>query len=170
MHESVMKWVKRRVNQLSLQDKATLEIGSSDVNGSVRGFFTGSYTGVDLLPGPGVDLVVESGRPLPFADDSFDVVVTTEMLEHDPRPWETMREIGRLLRPSGVLLLTCRGYNKRGCFPVHNPPDLYRFSDGALAVLAEEAALCVKGIYPDPQVTGWFMIATAPDGIESSND
>jgi hypothetical protein len=164
MHESVMAWVERKVVELSLQCKPTLEIGSYDVNGSVRGFFHGEYTGVDLVAGPGVDVVVRSGEPLPFPDNSFEVVVTTEMLEHDPRPWVTMHEIARVLEVSrGTLILTCRGFDeKRGSFPFHNPPDHYRFSAGALAVLAEDAALRVVDVDADPQVPGWFMIARAP--------
>jgi hypothetical protein len=84
-----------------------LEIGSLDVNGSVRGLFPGAdpYVGIDLAPGPGVDVVANGhdfGR-----DASFATVVTTECLEHD-RAWHrTLATIVRVLRPGGTLILTC---------------------------------------------------------------
>lgn len=38
------------------------------------------------------------GQRLPFEDDAFDVAVLTEVLEHVPRPWEAMREAGRVAK------------------------------------------------------------------------
>lgn len=43
---------------------------------------------------------------IPVADGSFDVVICTEVLEHVPDPAGAVREIGRILRPGGQLLLT----------------------------------------------------------------
>ncbi|MDB0050250.1 hypothetical protein N9F31_02215, partial [Pseudomonadales bacterium] len=52
----------------SQQDLAVLEIGSYDVNGSIRSLFNAqNYVGVDLVEGPGVD-VVAGGQSLDFAD------------------------------------------------------------------------------------------------------
>jgi SAM-dependent methyltransferase len=84
-----------------------LEIGSLDVNGSVRACFPGAspYVGIDLAPGRAVD-VVASGHDF-GRDASFDAVVTTECLEHDPGWRETLANIERVLRPAGVLILTC---------------------------------------------------------------
>jgi len=46
--------------------------------------------------------------PLPFAEGSFDVVVSLELIEFTPRPRETLRELVRVLRPGGSLLVTNR--------------------------------------------------------------
>jgi ubiquinone/menaquinone biosynthesis C-methylase UbiE len=46
--------------------------------------------------------------PLPFADDAFDLVVSLEVIEFTPRPAETLRELMRVLRPGGSLLVTNR--------------------------------------------------------------
>lgn len=46
--------------------------------------------------------------PLPFADDSFDLVVTLEMLEFTPAPRRALEEMVRVLRPGGWLLTTNR--------------------------------------------------------------
>lgn len=84
-----------------------LEVGSLDINGSVRSFFSPEdYVGIDVGEGPGVDLVVP-GQQYAAPDGSFDVVVSAECMEHNPA-WEaTTRNMVRLLRPGGLLLLTC---------------------------------------------------------------
>jgi hypothetical protein len=59
---------------------SVLEIGSYQLNESVslRSIFSGcSYTGVDLIEGPGVD-VVASGHEVDLASDSFDVTLSAE--------------------------------------------------------------------------------------------
>jgi SAM-dependent methyltransferase len=43
---------------------------------------------------------------IPVADETFDAVLCTEVLEHVPQPIEVIRELARILRPGGRLLLT----------------------------------------------------------------
>lgn len=101
-----------------------LEIGSLDVNGSVRQFFpeAQSYTGVDLGPGRGVD-VVGRFHEFPWEPESFDVVVSTEALEHDSAWSETLAAAYEILLPGGLILLTWaspgRGVHYDGNEPSH---------------------------------------------------
>lgn len=84
-----------------------LEIGSADVNGSIRPFFPRSnYTGVDLSAGPGVD-VIAPGHELALADDSVDLAISCECFEHNPRWCETSVNMHRMTKPGGVVLVTC---------------------------------------------------------------
>jgi len=46
--------------------------------------------------------------PLPFADATFDIVVSLEVIEFTPHPEGTLRELVRVLRPGGSLLVTNR--------------------------------------------------------------
>lgn len=46
--------------------------------------------------------------PLPFAENTFDLVSSLEVLEFTPAPRETLRELARVLRPGGWLLVTNR--------------------------------------------------------------
>jgi SAM-dependent methyltransferase len=46
---------------------------------------------------------------LPFADDSFDVVIANQMLYHVPEPTQALREFARVLRPGGVLMASTVG-------------------------------------------------------------
>src|SRR5713226_5642108 len=60
------------------------------------------YYAADLRPGPLVN-VVASAEQLPFASDSFDVVVCTQVLEYVARPQEAVDEIIRVLKAGGSL-------------------------------------------------------------------
>lgn len=55
---------------------------------------------------PGVRGVVASVYGLPWPDDSFDVLVCTEVLEHLERPHDALLELVRVTRPGGHLVLT----------------------------------------------------------------
>jgi SAM-dependent methyltransferase len=52
-----------------------------------------------------IDYVCDAAQ-VPVADASFDVVVCTEVLEHLPRPDAVLREMARILRPGGRVVLT----------------------------------------------------------------
>jgi SAM-dependent methyltransferase len=87
--------------------KRVLEVGSLNINGTVRDFFTDcDYTGCDLGKGKGVDIVC-AGQHLNFPDNSFDVVLSCECFEHNPAYQETLRNMVRMLKPGGLLFFTC---------------------------------------------------------------
>ena len=46
--------------------------------------------------------------PLPFADGSFDIVISLELIEFTPKPKDTLEEMMRVLQPGGWLLVTNR--------------------------------------------------------------
>ncbi|HEX9639745.1 MAG TPA: class I SAM-dependent methyltransferase [Candidatus Krumholzibacteria bacterium] len=150
MHASVLAFVKRNAARIHAP---VLEVGSCNVNGSVRSFCQEPYTGIDIVSGPGVDQVVAEG-PLPFEDESFQTVISTEMLEHALDPVSSLREMVRVLKPGGVLLVTARG---NGFFH-HNPPDRWRVMPGTLREWSERLGLEAEE-EADPEVSGQFLIA-----------
>lgn len=105
-HPQQRRFVERAA-ALHPVDGPLLEIGSLDVNGTVRDLFPRAvpYVGIDLAPGPAVD-VVASGRDF-GRTAAFTTVVTTECLEHDPGWRATLANVERVLAPGGVLILTC---------------------------------------------------------------
>jgi SAM-dependent methyltransferase len=94
-----------------------LEIGSYDVNGTVRRLFPGvrDYVGVDLQEGPSVDLVA-FGHEVADPDGSFHAAISGECFEHDPHWRRTFENMVRLTRPGGVVAFTCasRGRPEHG--------------------------------------------------------
>lgn len=159
MHASVLAWVSQQSIVHDLASRSTLEVGSMNVNGTIRQFFTGPYLGVDMRPGPGVDQVANANK-LPFGNQTFDVVVSTEMLEHDGLPWKSVAEMRRVLKKGGTLLLTARGYDARGCFGLHDHPgDYHRFSVGGIEILLDEVGFKEHKVIPDPEFPGFFAIA-----------
>jgi SAM-dependent methyltransferase len=68
----------------------------------VRGYETGAIAG--LAKGFGIPLISE--EQLFNMQGCFDLVTAIEVIEHVPRPIDVLRQIRRLLRPTGVLFLT----------------------------------------------------------------
>ena len=96
-----------------VSDKSILEVGSYDVNGSVRKFFPcRSYVGVDLTEGPGVDLVC-AGDKLALPDETFDLAISSECFEHNPQWLETFLNMVRMTKSGGVVIFTCATTGRR---------------------------------------------------------
>lgn len=166
MHASVLEWVGRNLHSHEVEGKHVLEVGSYNVNGSVRPYIErmgpASYLGVDLNEGPGVDLVRDiskgalwrSGR-----DNSnigtFSVVVSTEMLEHAEHWYTALACMVGSLGSNGLLLLTARGPG----FPFHNPPDHWRFTCDDMLRAMHNLGMSPLQVCEDPQVPGVFLKA-----------
>lgn len=60
----------------------------------------------DLVGGPPAACVVARGEQLPLADGSVDVVLSSNVAEHVPRPFDLADELLRVVRPGGTLLLS----------------------------------------------------------------
>lgn len=79
--------------------------------------------GVDMLPGPGVDIVMDLEEPLSNTD-TFDHIECMSVLEHSRRPWLLAANLERLLNPGGTIFVSVpwiwrfHGY----------PNDYFRFS------------------------------------------
>lgn len=54
--------------------------------------------------------VIDPNSPLPYADGTFDIVVSMDVIEHVPEPAPWLDEAARVLRPGGVLFLTTPNY------------------------------------------------------------
>jgi SAM-dependent methyltransferase len=116
-----------------------VEIGSYHVPGQermidLREFFPGKeYCGIDIRPGPGVDLVADVER-LPLEDESVGTVIALSTFEHVRKFWRGFEEVRRVLRPDGALLVSCP-FNVM----IHNhPSDYWRFTPEALEVMLED--------------------------------
>ncbi|MGA8544114.1 MAG: class I SAM-dependent methyltransferase [Mycobacterium sp.] len=59
-----------------------------------------------ILAREAVPFVRASGMALPFADDSVDICLSSNVAEHVPRPWELGGEMLRVTRPGGLVVLS----------------------------------------------------------------
>lgn len=144
MHAQAFDFVARHA--AGIAPRAVLEIGSHDVNGGVRGLFPTAqrYHGIDIAAGPGVDEVADAADWR--ATEAFDVVVSTEVLEHAPRWRDVVQNAWDALAPGGVLLLTCATDPR----PEHSAIDGWGLRDGEwyANVPASEAIAFVLGVAP----------------------
>ncbi|MFN0316543.1 MAG: hypothetical protein ACKVQA_16090 [Burkholderiales bacterium] len=84
-----------------------LEVGSLNINGSVRDFFRScDYVGIDVAPGRDVDLVCE-GQNFGGPDNHFKHVLSCEAMEHNPHWRETFLNMIRVCAPGGLVTMTC---------------------------------------------------------------
>ena len=109
MHDTAYAFVRRTLAMLP-QRKRVCEFGSYNVNGSARPLFVGceKYVGIDIRPGPGVDIVDDAATWEPPDGKFFDTVVSTEVLEHcsveDQQ--RIIHNAHWVIRERGVFLLT----------------------------------------------------------------
>ena len=114
--------------------KNVLDVGSLDEDETMRKALSrGNYIGVDMRKGPGVDRVV-NGHDLvkEFGEDSFDMVMCFDTLEHDDAFWKTVEQMKKVLKPQGYLLIGVPSNHT----PLHrHPMDYWRFMDDSFQVL-----------------------------------
>lgn len=107
MHDTALELGRRFFMHYAsgAEDPHILDLGSMDVNGSLRSVCSPAmrYTGVDMDAGPGVDLVLADPYVLPFDDCTFSAVVSSSCFEHSDMFWLVFLETLRVLRPGGYL-------------------------------------------------------------------
>jgi SAM-dependent methyltransferase len=105
--------------------KVIVEIGSQDVNGSIRSVAPSDakYIGVDFAAGKGVDIIIDDPYSLPFENESVDICTSSSVFEHSEMFWLLFLEILRILKPGGLFYLNVPS---NGDFH-RNPVDCWRF-------------------------------------------
>jgi len=89
-------------------NKRVLDVGSGDINGNNRFLFNDQcqYEGNDVFAARNVTIVCKTSA-LPFENESFDTIVSTECFEHDPEYADSFRKIVAMLKPGGLFFFTC---------------------------------------------------------------
>lgn len=94
-------------------NKRVLDVGSGDINGNNQFLFENcEYHGNDVVNAKNVTIVSKT-KDLPFADESFDTIISTECFEHDPEYKDSFIKIYNLLKPDGLFCFTCASTGRR---------------------------------------------------------
>jgi SAM-dependent methyltransferase len=113
--EKIMSHPAQKVFIQSVKDKFkdsfigknVLEVGSLNINGTVRDFFENcNYTGIDVGEGLDVDIVC-LGQEYRAPDESFDTLISCECFEHNPEWVATFQNMYRMCKPGGLIIMTC---------------------------------------------------------------
>jgi len=140
MHQSAMDNCKSffaAYSEAFTKDKTTkvVEIGSQDVNGSLRSVAPNEfeYVGVDFQSAKGVDIVLDDPYLLPFDTGSIDIVLSSSCFEHSEMFWVVFLEAMRILKPTGIFYLNAPSTGSFHRYPV----DCWRFyPDSGRAMIA----------------------------------
>lgn len=123
----------------------------------VYGRYFSVAVGLDMpasVHGQSATDVLGSAMNLPFADESFDVVICTEVLEHLHDPWMAMRECARVLKPGGRIFLTTPFIN-----PLHEVPhDFYRYTPFSLQFLGMNSGLILDEVIEKGGLGGFLLL------------
>ncbi|MBI3815605.1 MAG: methyltransferase domain-containing protein, partial [Nitrospinae bacterium] len=94
--------------------------------------------------GPPSADIFGDGKYLPFGDESFDTILCTQVIEHIDEPDIFFKEISRVLKKGGMLIMTAPQTN----WLHEEPHDYYRFTKYGLIYLANKYGLSVELIKP----------------------
>lgn len=162
MRPEVRSWVKEQVERLK-PEPLVIEVGSYNVNGTVRDLFPEPYVGIDSRPGPGVDRVIDIVEGGDWLAGKAKTVVCCEALEHMSRPWVALEKMRKALEPGGLFIATW-------CFdfPIHNEPsDFFRVTPAGFEVLLAWAGFSYVEIHQEggtpEKPVGIFAIARRPN-------
>jgi SAM-dependent methyltransferase len=102
-----------------------VEIGSQDVNGSLRSVCPKQYQyiGVDFSDAKGVDVVLKDPYSFPFENEYADIFLSSSCFEHSEFFWLVYLEILRCLKPGGLFYLNVPSSGGFHRYPV----DCWRF-------------------------------------------
>jgi len=133
--KKVSDFFRRAADTLSLTPESQI----LDVGCAEKPYFpffarkTRNYFGVDIAPGPQVDAQFD-GTGLPFPDEVFAVVLSTQVLEHVRDPQALTNEMYRVLKKGGSAIISAPFV-----WEIHNyPTDYWRFSDQGIRELMQQ--------------------------------
>lgn len=102
-----------------------------------------SYIGVDhpkvskLYKSDVKPEVLADAKKLPFQNNSFDIALLIQVLEHVDEPGKVIKEAARVLKPGGILIISVPFF-----YPLHDMPyDWGRYSPTALKSFIDQASL-----------------------------
>ena len=162
-------FVKKELQREEVFELSVLEVGACNENGSIRPLVESlkpkKYVGVDIQKGPGVDVICDvSQLTARFGVNHFDVVISTEVLEHIQDWSKAISQLKSVLKPNGVLILTTRSL---GC-PYHAfPLDFWRYEEEDMKEIF--SACSIERLEKDPLLAGVFVKVRKPHSFSEKS-
>jgi SAM-dependent methyltransferase len=163
MNVRCIEFIAENITYQDVHGKRIIEVGSLNVNGSPRYVLRllnpREYVGVDIESGNGVDLVCPAENVVErFGENNFDIVVSTEMLEH-VSDWKTaISNLKRALKTNGLLFITTRSYG----FKYHGYPyDFWRYEQKDFQEIFSD--MDIIKLEKDTMSPGVFLKARKPE-------
>lgn len=171
-HMSIIEWFIEEVSKNSEQfkNKRILEVGSRYVNGSVRPLIEKfcsptEYIGIDIESGRYVDVVLPAEQLVSyFGESSFDIVISTELLEH-VKDWRVViNNMKDVLKPNGLIFISTRSFG----FPYHGyPHDYWRYEIEDMKRIFSDFTILY--LQTDHLGNGLFLKACKPEQFIKNN-
>lgn len=125
--KNLYSWLEKRIGQTGLShEKKVLNVGASGaIPELLEKICPFDFVSLDINPDKKPDIVCDvCDMKGMIEDNSYDVVVIMEVLEHIPEPYAALAEIKRILKPGGTIL-----GSTPFLFPIHDAPhDYYRYT------------------------------------------
>ncbi|MEZ4821725.1 MAG: class I SAM-dependent methyltransferase [Ignavibacteria bacterium] len=113
----------------------------SDLMNIYSSLFKESYTGIDVGENAHADVIIDPDGRIPFQDGEFDVVLSSQVLEHVEDSDNYLSECRRVLKPGGLLILSTHGTWQFHSHPV----DIQRWTSMGLKRLITKAGFNLTG-------------------------
>jgi SAM-dependent methyltransferase len=156
-NESCILFGAKSLSPAQVNGRKVLEVGSRGVGlrPLIVAWGAGEYCGVDARPGPSVDRVLRvEDLAVKLGPDQFDMVISTEMLEHVEDWQSAIANIKQVCRRDGLILITTRSPG----FRIHGAPaDFWRFTPDDMRTIFSDCD--ILALESDPQDPGVFILA-----------
>ena len=159
----------RNLHPEKVAGRDVIEVEAYEVLGSLRPIVESwgprAYLGVDIVSGNGVDEICDAEDLLErYGPERFDIVISTEMIEHTRNWKKVVSNLKHLCRPGGILLVTTRS---RGFHYHAYPYDYWRYEPEDIREIF--ADFSVERIETDPRDPGVFVKGVRPAHFVEKN-
>lgn len=168
-HESCLAFVERNLSREEVSGKRIIEIGSMNINGSIRDFIIrlgcAKYIGIDYREGNGVDIVCNATDMVEkFGKESFDIVISMNLLEHAENWKKVISDSKNVCKNGGLMLHTTVSFG----YGLHEyPGDFWRYElDDMIRIFSDCNILALEN---DTQIPGVFIKMRKQKGDFGSN-
>ena len=135
----ISKYATGKLLDLGCGDVALYEMYSPLVSDSICVDWGGTFHDVSFL-----DYEFNLNEPFPMEDDYFDTILLTDVLEHISNPDNLWKEMTRVLKPGGKIIIGVPFIHL-----IHEAPyDYFRYTEFMLKKYCDENSLKISELYP----------------------